>query len=73
MRSTGGCVSRWACERRTLAFRLGAPSFGFGSAIHVLLRDGQILTLDATVRPFGRAKLQRKLEALRSWVPTART
>jgi hypothetical protein len=51
-------------------FRLGPPSMGLpvGKVIHVLLRDGTIMALDVTTRPFGRAKLERNLVALRSWL-----
>ena len=58
-------------------FRLGSPMLGmpFGKVIHVLLLDGEIVTLDVTMRPrlFGRGREQREryLQQLREWVGRA--
>jgi hypothetical protein len=58
-------------------FRLGSPMLGmpFGKVIHVLLTNGEIVTLDVTMRPwlFGRGREQRDryLQQLREWVRRA--
>jgi apolipoprotein N-acyltransferase len=56
-------------------FRIGSPQMGmpFGKVIHTLLRDGEIFTLDVTMRPWmipgARHKLDSYLASLRAWVP----
>jgi hypothetical protein len=56
-------------------FRLGRSMMGmpFGQVIHVLLRNGEVVTADVTMRPWimfgGRAKLERTLQELRRWRP----
>jgi hypothetical protein len=55
-------------------FRLGRSMMAmpFGQVIHVLLRNGEVVTADVTVRPWilfgGRAKLERTLRELRRWL-----
>jgi hypothetical protein len=57
-------------------FRVGRATMGlpFGKMIHVLLRNGEIMTLDVTMRPWffgsGPAKLESYLKALRGWLRT---
>jgi PH (Pleckstrin Homology) domain-containing protein len=45
----------------------------FGQVIHVLLRNGEVVTADVTARPWilfgGRARLERTLQDLRRWLP----
>ncbi|MCA1707420.1 MAG: PH domain-containing protein [Actinobacteria bacterium] len=56
-------------------FRVGGPTLGmpFGKVIHALLADGEIVTLDVTMRPwaFGRGTREREryLQQLREWAP----
>ena len=55
-------------------FRLGrsVPALPFGQVIHVLLRNGEMVTADVTMRPWilfgGRAKLERTMHELRRWL-----
>ena len=55
-------------------FRIGGPMMNmpFGKVIHVLLHNGEIMTLDVTMRPWilggGRAKLEHHLRELKAWV-----
>ena len=55
-------------------FRVGRATMGmpFGKVIHVLLRNGEIMTLDVTMRPWffgnGPAKLESYLTSLREWL-----
>lgn len=55
-------------------FRVGGAAMGmpFGKVVHVLLRNGEVLTLDVTMRPWlfarGRARLDEYVQALRSWL-----
>lgn len=55
-------------------FRLGSPTMGLpiGKVIHVLLANGEIMTLDVTMRPWllrrGKQKLDGYLRQLRAWV-----
>lgn len=57
-------------------FRVGRASMGmpFGKVIHVLLRNGEIMALDVTLRPWlfgsGPAKLESYLNSLRDWLRT---
>ncbi len=55
-------------------FRIGSPAMmPYGKAVHALLRDGEMIALDATMGPwfFGRsrAKLEGYVSDLRSWLP----
>ena len=57
-------------------FRLGRPMMGmlFGQLIHVLLRNGEVITLDVTAFNWGfafgrRAKREQSLRRLREWLP----
>ncbi len=54
-------------------FRLGRPmAMPFGQVIHVLLRNGEVVTADVTASSWtlfsGRAKLERTLQELRRWL-----
>ena len=54
-------------------FRVGGPMLGmpFGQVIHALLVNGEVVTLDVTMRPwaFGRGAVrERYLRQLREWV-----
>jgi hypothetical protein len=57
-------------------FRVGAPgmAMAIGKTVHVLLRDGTIVTLDVTTRPWfskrAKAKLETYLAGLRAWLPS---
>jgi len=57
-------------------FRLG-PMLGmpFGRVIHALLANGEMVTLDVTMRPWlfgkGREQRDRYLRQLRGWVGRA--
>ena len=55
-------------------FRTGRPSFQpFGKQIHVLLRNGEIVPIDVSIRFWrfsgGEAKVQEMLTRLRAWLP----
>jgi hypothetical protein len=57
-------------------FRLGQPVMviPFGRVIHVLLRNGDVVTLDITTMHWvfafgGKAKQEQVLERLRAWLP----
>lgn len=58
-------------------FRLGTPPMGmpFGRAIHVLLRNGEVIAVDITASNWGllfggrKAKLAQLLKRLREWLP----
>ena len=57
-------------------FRLGRPMMGmlFGQVMHVLLRNGEVITLDVTAFNWGfafggRAKREQTLRRLREWLP----
>ena len=58
-------------------FRLGSPMLGmpFGTVIHALLANGEIVTLDVTMRPWlfrrGKEQRDRYLRQLRQWVGRA--
>lgn len=58
-------------------FRLGSPMMAmpFGKVIHALLANGEIVTLDVTMRPWllgrGREQRDRYLRDLRKWVGRA--
>jgi len=64
---------RWA---EVEDFRLGRPMMGmlFGQVMHVLLRNGEVITLDVTAFNWGfafggRAKREQTLRRLREWLP----
>jgi len=57
-------------------FRLGRPMMGmpFGQVIHVLLRNGEVVTADISASHFGfafggKAKREQLLKRLREWLP----
>jgi len=55
-------------------FRTGRPSFQpFGKQINLLLRDGEIVPIDVSVRLWrftgGEASVQEMLTRLRAWLP----
>ncbi len=59
-------------------FRLGTPPMGmpFGRAIHVLLRNGEVIAVDITPSNRGllfgvrKARLEQLLKRLREWLST---
>ena len=55
-------------------FRIGSPAMmPYGKAVHALLRDGEMIPLEATMGPWFFSRSRRKLDGyvsdLRSWLP----
>lgn len=57
-------------------FRLGRPTMGlpFGQVVHVLLRNGEVVTADISASHWGftfggKAKREQMLQRLREWLP----